>query len=166
MARRYRRSTRGWRSDRRDTPIIRLLLPQDFGSEAFFLRRQGLVEEALRALEESEDAVDVFDKILPVGESLRDYLWVADDAAVETARTALTVLPRRFLVEAIRWAIRNFWQRQPGWPDFLVYDAVGYRFVEVKSPHDHLSLEQMRWFEWAVGGQGAVRNCACPQSQG
>jgi hypothetical protein len=25
----------------------------------------------------------------------------------------------------------------------------GYRFVEVKSPYDELSQEQMRWFQWA-----------------
>ncbi len=42
------------------------------------------------------------------------------------------------------------WNRQPGWPDLLLQSSSEYRFAEVKSPHDKLSLEQLQWFRWAV----------------
>jgi hypothetical protein len=91
----------------------------------------------------------LFDLLLDETQLIRDYLWVADAVSVERARRALEALPREIVVRSVEWAIGNFWHRQPGWPDLLVVRDGEYRFVEVKSPHDELSQEQMRWFEWA-----------------
>jgi len=83
-------------------------------------------------------------------ESFRDYLWVNDGKTIEVDRIALNILPKEIVVAGVEWAIQDFWHRQPGWPDLFVFRENEYKFVEVKSPHDELSQEQMNWFQWAV----------------
>jgi len=75
---------------------------------------------------------------------------VNDDEAVELGRIALRVMPQSLVLKCIGWAVRDFWNRQPGWPDLFVFRTNEFQFVEVKTPHDKLSLEQMSWFKWAI----------------
>ena len=145
-----RNSTQGWRSDRRDTPLISFLLPQDFGSSAYFERRRDKFESAIEQLRKATNLMDLFAQLLKPSVLLRDYLWVNEDKAIETAREALSIIPKEKVVDSIHWAIQDFWARQPGWPDLLIYRNSEYRFVEVKTPHDRLSQKQMDWFEWAI----------------
>lgn len=132
------------------TPQITFLLPADFGSAEYYLRRKTQFENGLDLLRESSDLLAEFDRRTERAKLLRDYLWVADDDAKLLARSALAIVPRDTIVAALQWAIASFWKRQPGWPDLFVWNEQGYRFCEVKSPHDELSLEQMQWFEWAI----------------
>jgi hypothetical protein len=104
----------------------------------------------MEALKTHESLPSLYEDLMAESEGLRDYLWVNDERAVELARVALRVMPQDDVVACIDWAIRDFWQRQPGWPDLFVLRGNDFRFVEVKSPNDELSQEQMRWFEWAI----------------
>ena len=148
-----RGSTRNWTRARAATPIT-FPLPSDFGTAQYYVRRQAAFEQALHALSESPDLVEEFDRRAEGAETLRDYLWVADDGAQELARSALAVMPREVVVSSLKWAISSFWSRQPGWPDLFAWREREYLFCEAKSPHDELSLEQMQWFEWAVQDAG------------
>lgn len=145
-----RSSTRGWRPDRRDTPLISFLLPQDFGSASYFERRREEIEKVIEQMRIAANLEALFVQLLKTGELLRDYLWVNEDLAIKTAREALSKLPKRIVIDSIYWAIQDFWRRQSGWPDLLIYRDSEYRFVEVKTPHDKLSQKQMNWFEWAI----------------
>ena len=144
-----RGSTIGWAPQRRDTPLISFRLPYDFGKPNYCKRRRRAIDSWLMGMRVAKRIETLFDGLLAETEMIRDYLWVADASSVDRARRALQVLPREFVVRSVEWAIRDFWQRQPGWPDLLVARDREYRFVEVKSPYDELSQEQMRWFEWA-----------------
>jgi hypothetical protein len=149
----YRKSTRGWIDAKRNTELIAIPLPQDFGSTAHFKRRSAEYAPLFSFLR-SENLSDVFEEWLGPSESLRDYLWANDDAPVALGRNVLRAVPAASVVGWIEWIAGDFWHRQPGWPDlFLVRDAA-YRFAEVKSPHDELSQEQMRWFKWALREAG------------
>ncbi len=145
----FRNSTKGWTSKNRDTGLIGILLPEDFGSAAFYERRKEAITSNIGYMRNAENLLGVFNEFLESGESLRDYLWANSDEAVETARTALNVLPKEIVISSVVWAIQDFWKRQPGWSDLFVYKDLEYKFVEVKSPYDELSLEQMQWFAWA-----------------
>ncbi|MEZ4415964.1 MAG: VRR-NUC domain-containing protein [Gemmatimonadota bacterium] len=144
-----RGSTVGWRPDV-STQLIQFPLPRDFASAAYYDRREAEFEAWLAELEAAEDLETIFESCLAGAETLRDYLWVAEEDARQLARAALSSIPSDVILTMVRWAIRDFWNRQPGWPDLLVLGQNGYRFSEVKSPNDKLSLEQMRWFEWAL----------------
>jgi len=126
-----------------------ILLPEDFGSAEFYERRKNVIQRNISNIRNEENLSILFNDLLRASESLRDYLWVNDDDAVETAEIAINILPSEMVLSSLEWAIQDFWQRQPGWPDLFVYKGNEYKFVEVKSPHDKLSQEQMKWFEWA-----------------
>lgn len=145
-----RHSTLGWSMRNRETPLIKFRMSSDFGSEHYYKRRAGVLNKCIDELRGAANIVALYDKLLPGTELIRDYLWVADNSAVELGRWALRVMPQRTVADAISWAIQHFWDRQPGWPDFLVVDDKGFKFSEVKSPLDRLSQAQMKWFQWAV----------------
>jgi hypothetical protein len=146
----YRHSTRGWSQSNRNTPIIAFDLPEDFGNAAYYERRQEAFASRMEALKTRESLPSFFEDLLAESEGLRDYLWVNDESTLHVARAAIRVIPQNVVVACIDWAIRDFWLRQPGWPDLFVFRGDEFRFVEVKSPNDELSQEQMRWFEWAL----------------
>jgi hypothetical protein len=93
---------------------------------------------------------ELFEKSLDSSTPLRDYLWVNDNEAVELGRIALKTMPKLLVLKCIDWAIRDFWHRQSGWTDLFIFKSDEFKFVEVKSPKDELSLEQMNWFKWAI----------------
>lgn len=144
-----RGSTKGWTPKNRDTPLIQFLLPEDFGNNEYFKRRSKAFNNLLESLKNA-DMKNLFEELLSPSESLRDYLWVNDDDAVELGRIALRVMSKGLVLKCINWGIRHFWDRQSGWADLLVFNADEFKFVEVKSPKDKLSLEQMNWFKWAI----------------
>ena len=145
----FRNSTKGWTSINRDTGLIGILLPEDFGSAEFYERRKDAITLTIDYMRNAENLLAVFDEFLKAGESLRDYLWVNSDEAVDLARTALAVFPKDVVISSVEWTIQDFWKRQPGWPDLFIYKSNEYKFVEVKSLLDELSQEQMQWFAWA-----------------
>lgn len=145
----FRRSTRGWSTRAKNTPLIELFLPEDFGSSQYYARRRGAFEAAARLMSEAPGILQLFDELCDGTVLVRDYLWVNDDEVVHSARRALTILPRETVVASVAWAIGDFWRRQPGWPDLFAFKPGQYRFVEVKSPNDELSQEQMNWLKWA-----------------
>jgi hypothetical protein len=145
-----RHSTIGWSMRNRKTPLIRFRMSSDFGSEHYYKRRAEVLNNCITNLRMASDIVALYDSLLSETELIRDYLWVADHDAVDLGRRALRVMPQHTVAKAISWAIYHFWDRQPGWPDFLVIDDNGFKFSEVKSPLDRLSQAQMKWFQWAV----------------
>ena len=145
----FRNSTKGWTSKNRNTGLIGILLPEDFGATEFYKRRTDSIASNIDYMRKADDLLPVFNELVEAGESLRDYLWINSDEAVETTRTALSVLPKSIVISSIEWAIKDFWRRQPGWPDLFICKEKEYKFVEVKSPYDELSQEQMQWFSWA-----------------
>lgn len=137
----FRNSTKDWTSKNRDTGLIGILLPEDFGAAEFYERRKGAILSNIGYIRNADNLLIAFNEFLKSSESLRDYLWVNRDETVEIAKTALTVLPKEMVISSIEWAIQDFWQRQPGWPDLFVYSSNNCKFVEVKSPYDELSQE-------------------------
>ena len=145
-----RQSTKGWTSTTKNTPLVFFSRPQDFGSHAYFNRRNQEFSKLFMELRKVDELRPIFDQLLEPSTSLRDYLWVNDDDSIELTRIALKVIPKEIIVDLIEWTIKHFWERQPGWPDLLIVKSDQYRFVEVKSPNDELSLDQMQWFRWAI----------------
>ncbi len=147
----YRASTSGWTPSKRNTAPIEIVLPTDFGTSGYSLRRADRIQEELAGLADAQSLLQEFDLRLSATESLRDYLWVAEPAVVERTRVALLHLPPEVVLKSVTWAIGHLWDRIPGWPDLLLLSSDAYRFSEVKSPHDELSAEQAQWFRWARG---------------
>lgn len=145
-----RNSTKGWRSDNRSTPMIAFEIPEDFGSGEYYVRRQDAFEQCIGSLGDRRNIINLYEALLDISKGLRDYLWVNDDEAVALGRLALRIISPDTVKQALRWTIAHFWERYSGWPDLFVFRLGEFKFVEVKSPLDELSEDQMNWFRWAV----------------
>ena len=144
----FRNSTRGWSRNNPRTPLVTYLFPEDFGTPAYYLRRQARYASVLAQLDSSAAIRDQYDSELEASSGIRDYLWVSDrDLAL--ASRAIALLPPTVIVSALDWTMRDFWKRYHGWPDLLMFREKS-RWVEVKSPSDRLSQAQMKWFQWAM----------------
>jgi hypothetical protein len=146
----FRTTTRDWKPQRQNAPLIPILLPDDFASAGYYQRREAAIQTSIQRMRSTENLRILFEELLDGSESLRDYLWVNDAEPVEAARIALNIVPREMVIACVNWAIKQFWQRRRGWPDLFVYTAESFAFAEVKAPHDHLAPEQMNWFRWAI----------------
>lgn len=144
-----RHPTRGWSTANRDTPIVFVRHPDDFGSKEYYERRSKEFNDWFEELE-SKNLVELLEKLLDKSAALRDYLWVNEDYAVELARTALHVVPSKIVLAFIRWAVQDYWNRQVGWPTLFVYNYEKFLFVKVKSQDAKLSAKEINWFRWAT----------------
>jgi hypothetical protein len=134
---------------KRATAILKSPWAMDFGSKEYFVRRSREFNSLIKSLEKV-DMKELFEELLEPSTSLRKYLGADNDEALELGRIALRIMPQSIILKCIDWVIRHFWGRQSGWADLFVFKDGEFKFVEVKSPYDELSLDQMNWFEWAI----------------
>jgi hypothetical protein len=135
--------------ERREKNLIWTLLPEDFGTPGYGIRRLQAINQHLSAkiIADQEDLLWLFDYWLPYSEGLRQYLWAHRDIDVEKARRIVQVLPATTIVKILRYLVESYWERELGWPDLLVYNKHEYIFVEVKSSKDKLTDEQKLWIQ-------------------
>ncbi|QDG50583.1 VRR-NUC domain-containing protein [Persicimonas caeni] len=125
---------------------IEMYLPQDFGAREFAENRRERLDRHFDEIRESaQDILWLFDYWLEVSARLRMYLWAYADHDVEAARQLVAVLPNAQLISILKYLVEDYWGRYCGWPDLFVFSDHNYKFVEVKSSNDSLSLDQKDW---------------------
>jgi hypothetical protein len=124
--------------------IIRIPLPDDFGTRGYGVRRAEAIRKHLSAVIcEPLELQRLFDLLLDPSEDLRQYL--SGDRNVQVARQLINILPAAAIIEILRYLIEDYWGRRAGWPDLLVYRDNEFFFAEVKSAGDKLGETQERW---------------------
>jgi len=136
----------------RSKDLIWIPLPSDFGTSGYAERRSAQIKKHFDLLLKGKDELlHIFDYWLPYSEGLRQYLWAHKEEHILKARKVVEILEPLTILKIIRYLLNNYWKRYIGWPDLLVFDAIRYRFVEVKSSKDKLSEEQKYWIESNAG---------------
>jgi hypothetical protein len=134
----------------RDGELVWIVLPDDFGSNNYFYRREEDIKNYLENLpEEKNEIIWMFDYWVYHSYQFRQYLWVHKGENVEIARKILEVLPVKIIKEILRYLVKDYWHHYIGWPDLLVYQDGNsdFFFVEVKSSSDKLSNDRKVWIE-------------------
>jgi hypothetical protein len=114
-------------------PVIWTALPADFGTSAYYVRREAEIRRHLQSLEDLESH---FDEWLDDSWDLRQYLWAHDPAGVEKARELTTIFSDDELRSILNYLLMDYWKNYCGWPDLFIHDRRSHRFVEVKSSKD------------------------------
>ena len=148
--------SRGKYSKNKNSEILWMMLPRDFGSYEFFLRKKENFLEWIELIK-SNPLIGQYDYFLECSKNLREYLWVYNTESENITRKFLEVVPDNITIKLILWGIEHFWDRQTGWPDLFLVKEKEFLFVEVKTPHDKLSPDQMNWFEWVISNK--IFNC-------
>ena len=127
---------------------IYALLPEDFGSPGYAVRRADAIQNHLASLPKTkDDLLWMFDYWVEPSASLRQYLWAHSPQDVATARTILSVLPCDTIVQIMASLVGDYWGRYCGWPDIFAHKPGEFLFVEVKSSRDKLSEDQKDWIQ-------------------
>lgn len=129
-------------------PLVRALLPSDFGSPGYYERRQQQLDAFLDELPEARrELLVLFDENIDPSESLRQYLWVHQSRDVDTARLILEIMKPEEVHRILGYMVKDYYRRHCGWPDLLVFRKGEFILVEVKSSQDKLSEQQKVWIE-------------------
>jgi hypothetical protein len=132
----------------RSKESISTVLPSDFGTSGYGVRRGSEIAAHIKLLEERADDLGcLFDYWLGPSWGLRQYLWAHRDTDVETARKIIAAIPGGTTIKIIDYMLGAYWSRYLGWPDVLATRDGEILFIEVKSSNDKLSQEQKHWVD-------------------
>lgn len=126
--------------------LIWTLLPEDFGTPGYALRRVTAIKEHFTLLsEQKEELLWTFDYWVEPSADLRQYLWAHRPQDVTKAREIVSILPTDVTVRILEYLVADYWRRYCGWPDMLVHNQDEFFFAEVKSSKDKLREDQKNW---------------------
>lgn len=121
------------------------LLPEDFGTPGYAMRRAGAIDAHFREMIEGSDLLWLFDYWLGPSAQFRQYLWAHRESDVARSRELLRILPQAALLRILRYLVGDYWRRHLGWPDLVAANDAEFFFAEVKFSKDKLSEAQRRW---------------------
>lgn len=126
--------------------LIWTLLPEDFGTPGYALRRAIAIKEHFTLLpEQKEELLWTFDYWVEPSADLRQYLWAHRPEDVTKAREIVSILPGDVTLRILKYLVADYWRRYCGWPDILVHNQDEFFFAEVKSSKDKLREDQKNW---------------------
>ena len=125
--------------------LISALLPEDFGTRGYAVRRADAIKKRLSDLRTQKKLTKIFDLGLSPSDALRHYCGAEGNAVIQVARELIEILPATVINRILYYLVEDYWKRRSGWPDLLVYRDEQFFFAEVKSSSDRLSDNQMRW---------------------
>lgn len=120
--------------------------PSDLYSPDFFSARQAMIEQRL------DDIDDRFAK--QITDTLKEkygtanqfvYWGLFDDRLLNQC---FTLIPTAHLKSIFTRMLADLRNNTNGLPDLILFDADGYRLVEIKGPGDKLQKNQTRWFQF------------------
>lgn len=126
--------------------LIWTLLPEDFGTPGYAIRRENAIGDHFVMLAgQKGELLWIFDYWVEHSANLRQYLWAHRPQDITKARKIVSILPADTVLRILRYLVGDYWRRYVGWPDILVYNQREFFFAEVKSSKDKLSEDQKNW---------------------
>ncbi len=122
--------------------------PSDLHLPDFYEKTKSQIQQQLNRFEETEDLIEYlranYHKNMGIANPFvvwLDEIWVMVEAAV----TKLGLTRLRLILERIA---ENIVENSRGLPDLFIWSEYHYEFVEVKSPTDNLSNQQLYWLRY------------------
>lgn len=133
--------------------------PSDFYLPDFYLRREALLKKRLAELADRADWQQHIEQVFHAKYGITNVLVDWSETLLDLVHRLVELLDTEQLRLILLEMARNLRENTRGFPDLLVWDEAGtYSFVEVKSPTDHLSAQQLHWMEYfqAIGVKAKV----------
>ncbi|MFP4089951.1 MAG: VRR-NUC domain-containing protein [Cyclobacteriaceae bacterium] len=122
--------------------------PSDFYSSLFLQKRKKAIQKRLKVLHHKERFLNIVrhhhtDKM---GMSNPMVGW--HDSLLELVERVYFCLKPEQLAKVMLEMARDLRENSRGFPDLFVWDEKGYSFIEIKSPNDQLSAQQLYWLHF------------------
>jgi len=133
--------------------------PSDFYLPDFYLKRESLLKGRLAELKTRDDWRQQVETVFGTKYGITNVLVDWSEELLSLAHQMITLLEPEQLGLVMLEMSRNLRENTRGFPDLLIWNGQGqYDFVEVKSPTDHLSAQQLHWLQFfqTIGVQARV----------
>ncbi len=120
-------------------------VPSDFFLPDFYIRREYSLLARLRELNSREDFFALIQATYQDMFGTANVLVAWYDGLLELVLLLVHYLTTEQLHTILLEMAKNLRENTRGFPDLLVWKDDTYDFVEVKSPTDHLSAQQLHW---------------------
>jgi len=120
-------------------------VPSDFFLPDFYIKRETLLLNRLEELVNQEAYFDLVKKVYVEKYGTANVLVAWFDGQLELVLLIVRYLNPAQLRAVLLEMAKSLRENTRGFPDLLVWKEDEYDFVEVKSPTDHLSSQQLHW---------------------
>jgi len=118
-------------------------MPQDLRSGAFHETHHATIEARLRLLDEPAAARDLLESVWLANTGLPNPIVLWDAALFAWTLALVARAPRGGLASVLREVARDFRVNRSGFPDLVVLDRGGLRFLELKTEGDQIRRQQL-----------------------
>ncbi|MDW7694021.1 VRR-NUC domain-containing protein [Flammeovirgaceae bacterium SG7u.111] len=134
--------------------------PSDLRKPEFFAKRESQLHKQLKILDKPKRLKEYLDKTFEEKNGIMNPFVHWFDELPTLLDTLTSKVPADPLKKVMLEIAHNPSEHTKGFPDLFVWDAAGYEFIEVKSPTDSLSPQQLQWLEFfgEVGINAKVLN--------
>jgi len=123
--------------------------PSDFYLPDFYLKREQGLRQRLASLVTRDDWHGHIGQVFTAKYGITNVLVDWSEELRELVDRMIDLLDPEQLRLVLLEMARNLRENTRGFPDLLVWTEEGtYEFIEVKSPTDHLSAQQLHWLEF------------------
>jgi DNA polymerase-3 subunit epsilon len=118
-------------------------MPQDLRSGVFLEKHRDAVEARLDLLDDPVAANAYLESVREAHAGLPNSIVAWDDPLFTWTRRLVTHAPRGGLAAILREMARDYRSNRSGFPDLVVFDREGLRFVELKTEGDQIRRQQL-----------------------
>ena len=122
--------------------------PSDFYQPDFYRKRAPQIRERLSELDTNEKVAQVLESTFIEKFGIANVLVDWNDILLELVKLIAQSLSPMQLRAILLEMATNLRENTRGFPDLMVWSEQGLELVEVKSPTDHLSAQQLHWMHF------------------
>ncbi|MEZ4900595.1 MAG: VRR-NUC domain-containing protein [Spirosomataceae bacterium] len=133
-------------------------MPSDFYQPDFFRKRAPQIRQRLAALDTSQKYEQTLESTFIEKFGTANVLVDWNEVLLELVRLIAQSLNPPQISAILLEMATNLRENTRGFPDLMVWNEAGLELIEVKSPTDHLSAQQLQWMHFmaALGVKARV----------
>lgn len=121
--------------------------PDDLFTENFLLLRNEAIKNRLRLLDDQTACYDFLANMYKVKYGIANPVIGWFEELWDILEVFISKVPLQNLKKVLLTMCQNLKDNSRGFPDLFVWNEDDYLFIEVKSPNDTLSAQQLFWLE-------------------
>ena len=122
--------------------------PSDFYQPGFFAKHETQLRQRLAELTTSQAYSQHIESVFIEKYGMANVLVDWHEVLLELTLLIVSRLTPHQLEEILMEMAKNLRQHTRGFADLLVWDDLYFELIEVKSPTDHLSAQQLHWMQF------------------
>ena len=124
------------------------ITPTDFYTPAFLQKRKKQLHDRLKVLHHADRFYDIIQHHYETKLGISNPLVGWHDSILPLVAQCYDSLEPDQISGVLLEMARDLKENTRGFPDLFVWNESTYRFIEVKSPNDHLSAQQLYWLHF------------------